>query len=74
MRSQALKEAQIRYKNNNRKKINDYHKQYEKEHYDEAKIDKKKKYYLANKERIKQRTFEDRVFTGFRVLMKTDYR
>ena len=74
MRSEALKEAQKRYREKNRAKINEYYKEYEKSNYTKEKSERKKLYYLQNKERIAQRYFETSVFTGFRKIMKEDYR
>tara|TARA_R110001632_G_scaffold208460_1_gene332829 strand:+ start:148 stop:372 length:225 start_codon:yes stop_codon:yes gene_type:complete len=74
MRSEALKEAQKRYREKNRTKINEYYKEYEKSNYTKEKSERKKLYYLQNKERIAQRYFETSVFTGFRKIMKEDYR
>ena len=74
MRSEALKEAQKRYREKNRLKINEYYKEYEKSNYTKEKSERKKLYYLQNKERIAQRYFESAVFTGFRKIMKEDYR
>ena len=74
MRSEALKEAQKRYREKNRLKINEYYKEYEKSNYTKEKSERKKLYYLQNKERIAQRYFETSVFTGFRKIMKEDYR
>ena len=74
MRSEALKEAQKRYREKNRTKINEYNKEYMTSHYTKEQSERKKKYYLENKERIAQRYFESAVFTGFRKIMKEDYR
>jgi len=75
MRSEALKRAQLKYREKNREKINEYFKNYQKRRYDDEdeKI-KKANYYQENKERIKAKYFEDQVFTGFRKLLKEDYR
>jgi len=74
VRSEALKKAQIKYRENNRQKINEYFRNYEKEHYVEKKKDKKKEYYQINKDKIKARYFEDTIFTGYRRMFKEDYR
>ena len=73
MRSEALKKAQIKYRQNNREKVNDYIRNYEKNNYDKRK-EKKADYYQLNKDKIKGRYFEDTIFTGFRRLFKEDYR
>ena len=74
MRSEALKRAQLKYREKNREKINEYFKNYQKRRYDEVGKIKKANYYQENKERIKAKYFEDQIFTGFRKLLKEDYR
>jgi hypothetical protein len=74
MRSEALKKAQIKYREKNREKINEYFKNYQKQRYTEDEKTKKANYYQANKERIKAKYFEDQIFTGFRKLLNDNYR
>lgn len=73
-RTEALKQAQIRYRQNNRERINEYVRNYERDNYTQEKKELKAKYYELNKERIKEKSFEDKIFTGFRRLMKQDFR
>ena len=77
-RSDALKKAQIKYRENHREKINEYFRNYERTNYTEKRKDKKAEYYKLNKEKIKEKqivkNFDASVFTGFRKLMIGDYR
>lgn len=73
-RSEALKKAQIKYRDKNKERLNEYARVYVKEHYTDTIKDNKKEYYQLNKDKIKARYFEDKVFTGFRKLMNIDYR
>tara|TARA_R110002074_G_scaffold180066_3_gene344280 strand:- start:265 stop:492 length:228 start_codon:yes stop_codon:yes gene_type:complete len=73
-RSEALKKAQIKYRDKNKERLNNYARVYVKEHYTDTIKDNKKEYYQLNKDRIKARYFEDTIFTGFRRMFKEDYR
>lgn len=63
-RSDALKKAQIKYRENHKEKLNTYFRNYVREHYGEDERIKKANYYLVNTS----------VFIGFRKLMNDDYR
>tara|TARA_R110002074_G_scaffold150555_1_gene303806 strand:+ start:123 stop:350 length:228 start_codon:yes stop_codon:yes gene_type:complete len=73
-RSEALKKAQIKYRENNKERLNEYHRKYVKEHYTENAKTHKAEYYQLNKDKIKLRYFETSVFVGFRKLMSGEYR
>lgn len=78
MRTEALKKAQIKYREANKDKLNNYAREYCRKTYKEKRQDKKKEYYELNKEKIKEKmaikNFELSVFSGFRKLLKEDYR
>ena len=73
-RSEALKKAQIKYRENNKERLNDYARVYVKKHYTENAKAHKAEYYQLNKDKIKLRYFETSVFVGFRKLMNGEYR
>jgi len=73
-RSDALKQAQIKYREKNKERLNEYARVYVKENYTSKIKDNKAEYYQLNKDKIKARYFEDKVFTGFRKLMNIEYR
>jgi hypothetical protein len=78
MRTEALKKAQIKYREANKDKLNIYAREYCKNTYKEKRQDKKKEYYELNKDKIKEKmaikNFELSVFSGFRRMMKDEYR